>query len=318
MNELLSIRNLHVKFVGKRTVHALNDVNLELRKGESLGIIGESGSGKSVTLRAILKLLPANRTQVSGSISFAGQDIGPLQGDAPEGYRGKKVGMIFQDSALALDPLYSVGAQIMETIRRHNKQSADEARMRAIELLRQVGIPSPETRVDAYPHQMSGGMRQRAMIAIALSAEPELLLADEPTTALDATVQIQVLLLLRQLQKARAMSTIFVTHDIGAAIEVSDRIAVMYGGKVVESGLTKQIVSAPRHPYTRSLLSANLHNAQRGVRLSTIAGSPPTLDQIPTSCSFAPRCPQSEERCRNHLPESRELGPDHLVACFRA
>ena len=277
-----------------------------------------SGSGKSVTLRAILKLLPAATSKIAGRISVDGQDIGPLGADAPAGYRGNKVGMVFQDSSLALDPLYTVGAQIIETIRRHEPVSVAGARERAIEMLRQVGIPSPERRIDAYPHQMSGGMRQRAMIAIALSANPELLLADEPTTALDATVQIQVLLLLRKLQQERKMSIIFVTHDIGAAIEVSDHLGVMYAGRIVEIGTARDVVANPRHPYTRALLEANLHNARRGARLQTIAGNPPILDRPPTGCAFAPRCALADQGCEASVPDVRQFSPQHHAACRHA
>jgi peptide/nickel transport system ATP-binding protein len=225
--------------------------------------------------------------------------------------------MIFQDPALALDPVYTVGEQIAEAIMRHEKLSAKQAMARALELLELVRIPSPERRLKAYPHEMSGGMRQRAMIALALAARPKLLLADEPTTALDATVQIQILLLLRQLQRDLGMGVIFVTHDIGVAVEVSDRLAVMYAGQIVETGTVRELLRDPRHPYTRGLLAANLHGARKGERLEAIPGAPPPLNEAPSSCSFAPRCKQAEEVCRIGLPPAVALGEGRLVRCIR-
>jgi peptide/nickel transport system ATP-binding protein len=271
-----------------------------------------------VTLKTLLRLLPEKRTRIGGSISVAGQDVVALQGRALADYRGRVASMVFQDPALALDPVFTVGQQISEAVIRHEGVSKAEARKRALEMLERVRIPSPVRRLDAYPHEMSGGMRQRAMIALALACRPKLLLADEPTTALDATVQIQILLLLRELQRDFGMSVIFVTHDIGAAVEVSDRLAVMYAGKFVETGSVRDILRDPRHPYTRGLLAANLHGAEKGTRLEAIPGAPPALHEAPTSCSFAPRCRHAEERCHHALPPVVSLGEARNVRCILA
>lgn len=312
---LVVVDDLHVTFLGKPNVHAVNGVSFSLRPGEVLGILGESGSGKSVTLKALLRLLPPKRTRIEGGIKVAGHDVVALSPDALSRYRGATASMIFQDPTLALDPVYTVGQQIIESVVRHEGISRDAARARALEMLERVRIPSAARRLDAYPHEMSGGMRQRAMIALALACRPKLLLADEPTTALDATVQIQILLLLRELQSELNMAAIFVTHDIGAAVEVSDRLAVMYAGKFVETGTVHEIMRNPRHPYTRGLLAANLHGAQKGQRLEAIPGTPPKLDSVPTACSFAPRCTHRMDICTQALPPVKQLGPDRIVRC---
>jgi peptide/nickel transport system ATP-binding protein len=233
-------------------------------------------------------------------------------------YRGKVAAMIFQEPLLALDPVYTLGAQIAESIRRHEPVTAAEARLRALQLFERVRIPSPERRLDAYPHEMSGGMRQRAMIALALACRPQLLLADEPTTALDATVQIQILLLLRELQREMGLSVIFVTHDIGAAIEVADRIAVMYAGRIVEEGPARTLIRAPRHPYTLALLKSRAHGAlAKGARLDTIAGAPPDLSALPHGCAFAERCGYAQAACRSTPPEVVHLDAGHRARCLR-
>jgi peptide/nickel transport system ATP-binding protein len=226
--------------------------------------------------------------------------------------------MIFQEPALALDPVYTIGQQIAESVMRHEGKSQTEARGRALEMLEVVRIPSAKRRLDAYPHEMSGGMRQRAMIALALACKPKILLADEPTTALDATVQIQILLLLRDLQREFGMSVIFVTHDIGVAIEICDRVAVMYAGQIVEQGSLSQIVRTPIHPYARGLLASTVHGAKRGQRLETIPGTPPSLDKAPVNCSFAPRCGFAEPRCVEQLPPNVQVGPDRIARCILA
>ncbi len=315
---IVSVRDLTVTFKGPPDVHAVNGVSFDLAPGEVLGILGESGSGKSVTLKTLLRLLPEKRTQIGGTISVAGQDVVAMQGRPLADYRGRVASMIFQDPALALDPVFTVGQQISEAVIRHEGVSKAEARKRALEMLERVRIPSAARRLDAYPHEMSGGMRQRAMIALALSCRPKLLLADEPTTALDATVQIQILLLLRELQRDFGMSVIFVTHDIGAAVEVSDRLAVMYAGKFVETGSVRDLLRDPRHPYTRGLLAANLHGAEKGTRLEAIPGAPPALHEPPSSCSFAPRCRHAEERCKAALPPVVSLGEARNVRCILA
>ncbi|SEM29177.1 peptide/nickel transport system ATP-binding protein [Bosea lupini] len=315
---LVAMENVTVRFKGAQTVHAVNGVSLTLEPGKVLGILGESGSGKSVTLKTLLRLLPESRTEIGGKVMVDGKDVLALGPQELSDYRGAVTSMIFQDPALALDPVYTVGEQIAEAIVRHEKLSAKQAMARALELLELVRIPSPERRLKAYPHEMSGGMRQRAMIALALAARPKLLLADEPTTALDATVQIQILLLLRQLQRDLGMGVIFVTHDIGVAVEVSDRLAVMYAGQIVETGTVRELLRDPRHPYTRGLLAANLHGAKKGERLEAIPGAPPPLNEAPSSCSFAPRCKQAQDICRANLPPAVALGEGRLVRCVQA
>jgi peptide/nickel transport system ATP-binding protein len=316
---ILQVRDLHVRFVTReRTVHAVNGVSFDLARGEVLGILGESGSGKSVTLRAIQKLLPPRRTVLGGEILLDGQDVLKMPEKQLSRLRGAKVAMIFQEPATAFDPVYSIGDQICETIVQHEGIAWSAARARALELLELVRIPSARSRLDNYPHEMSGGMRQRAMIALALSCRPALLLADEPTTALDATVQIQVLLLLAQLQAELGLGIIFVTHDIGVAIEVSSRLAVMYGGQIVETGPLDKVVEHPRHPYTQGLLASTIHAASRGSRLEAIPGSPPNMSSAPAMCSFAPRCRYAEPACREAVPPLEQVTSDRAVRCIRS
>jgi len=318
MTNPVEIKNLTIRFTGERIVHAVNDVSLSLRDGEVLGLLGESGSGKSVTMRALMRLLPKKRTQISGSVNVMGRDVLALDDEELSAFRGRSVSMIFQEPGLALDPVYTIGRQIAETVMRHEGKSYAQGRARALEMLDVVRIPSAKRRLDSYPHEMSGGMRQRAMIALALACKPKVLLADEPTTALDATVQIQILLLLRELQREFGMSVIFVTHDIGVAIEICDRVAVMYAGQIVEQGTLRDIVRKPVHPYARGLLASTIHGASRGERLQTIPGTPPSLDQAPRACSFAPRCSFAEARCIEAPPPDVRLGPDRLARCILA
>lgn len=315
MTDLVAIDHLNVRFTGERTVHAVNDLSLRLGEGEVLGLLGESGSGKSVTLRALMRLLPRARTQISGGVTVLGNDVLAMSDEKLSQFRGRTVSMIFQEPALALDPVYTIGMQIAETVMRHEGKSQTEAMARALEMLEVVRIPSAKRRLSAYPHEMSGGMRQRAMIALALSCKPKILLADEPTTALDATVQIQILLLLRELQREFGMSVIFVTHDIGVAVEICDRVAVMYAGQIVETGTLSQIVRSPLHPYPRGLMASTTHGARRGERLGTIPGTPPSLDKAPVSCAFAPRCGSAEGRCSQSLPPVVEMGAGRTVRC---
>jgi peptide/nickel transport system ATP-binding protein len=315
---LVEVENLTVKFHGARTVHAVNGVSFTVRPGEVLGILGESGSGKSVTMKTLLRINPEHRSQTTGKVRVADRDVLTLSGKALADYRGGVASMIFQDPMLALDPVYTIGDQIAEAVCRHEGVGRAEGMRRALEMLEKVRIPSPERRLKAFPHEMSGGMRQRAMIALALVARPRLLLADEPTTALDATVQIQILVLLRELQREFGMAAIFVTHDIGVAVEVADKLAVMYAGEFVETGSVRELLRDARHPYTRGLLAANLHGARKGERLDAIPGSPPGLDVAPAACSFAPRCRFAEASCRSERPPAVELDTGRTVRCILA
>src|SRR3979411_1964817 len=318
MSHLVEISNLNIRFTGERTVHAVNDLSLVLGDGEVLGLLGESGSGKSVTLRALMRLLAKKRTQISGSVQVLGRDVLALDDEELSAFRGQTVSMIFQEPARALDPVSTIGQQIAETVMRHEGKSQTDATARALEMLEVVRIPSAKRRLEPYPPERSGGRRQRAMIALALACKPKILLADEPTTALDATVQIQILLLLRELQREFGMSVIFVTHDIGVAIEICDRVAVMYAGEIVEQGTLSQIVRTPIHPYARGLLAATVHGAKRGQRLETIPGTPPSLDKAPSSCSFAPRCAFAEATCVEQLPPNVAVGPQRIPRSFLA
>ncbi|WP_223246787.1 ABC transporter ATP-binding protein [Sulfuriferula thiophila] len=312
---MVSLQDLSVEFCGNRTASALNQVNLELGKGEVLGLLGESGSGKSVTLRTLLRLYPTHNTHISGHIRVDGRDVLALKGRELELYRGGTVSMVFQEPGLAFDPVYTIGQQITEAIRIHEAIDEKTARQQALSMLDRVQIPQAKRRFDAYPNELSGGMRQRAMIALALACKPKLLLADEPTTALDASVQIQILLLLRELQQETGMSVIFVTHDIGAAVEIADRIAVMYAGRVVEQGQVAQIVRQPRHPYTAGLLASSVGMENRGKVLMAVPGSPPDLAFLPPGCSFAPRCARSDAQCQREHPPTVIRGSESL-ACF--
>ena len=314
---LLRVRNLTVRFRTPRgPVTALDGVRFDLARGEVLGLIGESGSGKSVTLRSLLRILPSSRTTVSGSIRIDGREVLEFGARDLARHRGGDVAMIFQEPMLAFDPVFTIGHQITETVVRHKGVSWAEGRARALEVLDLVRIPSAKLRLDEYPHRLSGGMRQRAMIALALSCSPKILLADEPTTALDATVQIQVVLLLRELQRELGMATIFVTHDVGVAAEISDRVAVMYAGRIVETGTAAEVLKAPAHPYARGLLASTIHGAKRGDAIAAIPGMPPDLAALPPGCAFAPRCRQVRDACLATKPLPRALGGGRAIACI--
>ncbi len=316
---LVQVDDLTVRFVTREaTVHAVNGVSFAVRAGEVLCILGESGSGKSVTLRALMRLLPPGRAQITGGLRVDGQDVLAMKGRTLTDYRGGLASMIFQEPMTALDPVYTISQQIIETIRRHKGGSKADARARALELFELVKIPSPERRLDAYPHELSGGLRQRVMIAMALSCGPRLLLADEPTTALDATVQIQVLILLRRLQREMGMATIFVTHDLGVAAEIADRVAVMYAGRIVEEGPVAEVLADPRHPYTQGLLASTVHGQGRDQDIMAIPGSPPDLRRLPSGCAFGPRCAQAMEFCRTTVPEPRFPAAGRMARCLRA
>lgn len=313
---MIDINNLSVTFRrGGKAVKAVNGVSLSVKPGEVVALLGESGSGKSVTMRSLLRLHPKG-TLIEGGMTVDGRDVLGLSNRALADLRGAVVSMVFQEPRLALDPVYTVGRQIEETIMRHEKVSRSVAAERALALFQKVRIPSPERRLANYPHEMSGGMLQRAMIAMALACNPKVLLADEPTTALDATVQIQILLLIRELQREYGLSVIFVTHDIGVAAEVADRIAVMYAGRIVEEGVVGDIIRNPRHPYTKGLLGARVELADGRDRLITIPGAPPDLAAMPPGCAFAPRCTQVKDLCRTQVPPLAPLSGGAGVACL--
>ena len=318
MAPVVSVEDLHVRFITQdATVHAVNGISFALERGQVLGILGESGSGKSVTLRALIGLLPPRRSRVEGRVTVAGHEITRLADAALREVRGTKIAMIFQEPMVALDPVFTIGDQIAETIVRHERVSWADAYRRTLDLLEMVQIPSAARRLKAYPHEMSGGMRQRAMIALALSCRPAVLLADAPTTALDVTVQIQILVLLRQLQQELGMAVVFVTHDVGVAVEVADRLAVMYAGRFVETGPTASVIERPAHPYTAGLLASTVLGAIQGERLEAIPGTPPDLSALPPGCAFAPRCRHAEKGCLNRPPPEFALAPNHGTRCLR-
>ena len=317
---LLSVEDLKVSFrTDDGIVHAVDGISYTLAPGETLGIVGESGSGKTVSSLTTLGLTRGGRSKIEGRIMFEGQDIVSMPDDKLRRVRGNDIAMIFQDPLSAMHPFYKVGAQLVEAMQAHRSISKSAARTRAAELLELVGIPDPKRRVDQYPHEFSGGMRQRAMIAMALANEPKLLIADEPTTALDVTVQAQILALLDDLQKRLGTAIIIITHDLGVVAEIADHIAVMYAGRIVERGTTKDIFNAPQHPYTWGLLSSipRLDNP-RGEELVPVSGRPPSLINRPTGCHFHPRCPYSQESHTKIDPRLTPVdsNPDHTVACL--
>jgi peptide/nickel transport system ATP-binding protein len=311
----LDVRGLSVRFPGEEgDVSAVQDVSFSLDLGATMCILGESGSGKTVTMRALMRLLPRNAV-ITGSVKFEGTDVIGLDEGGLQTIRGPKIAMIFQDPMTALDPVYTVGAQIIEVVVAHEGTTRAAARARARELLDMVQIPSADRRLDAYPHELSGGLRQRAMIALALSCRPRLLLADEPTTALDATVQIQILLLIRELQRALGMSVILVTHDIGVACEIADTVAVMYAGRFVETASVGELIATPRHPYTAGLLASTVDASSRATGLTPIPGSPPDMANLPGGCAFAPRCARVMPVCGEAVPDITNLGGGRHVRC---
>ncbi|GAS96660.1 oligopeptide/dipeptide ABC transporter ATPase [Mycolicibacterium canariasense] len=288
-------------------VHAVDGVSFGLDRGEILAIVGESGSGKSVTAQTLLGLTRAPNATISGSVTFDGIELNTLDDDGWQAVRGERIAMIFQDPMTSLNPVYRVGDQLIEMIRAHRDVSKAEARDRAIELLRSVGIPNPERRVRDYPHEFSGGMRQRVMIAMALSLDPDVLIADEPTTALDVTVQAQILRLLARLNEERSLAVVLITHDLGVVAEVADRVAVMYAGQIVEEATLDELFYDPQHPYTWGLLGSLPRLDQPNPeRLAQIAGAPPSLTDIPGGCRFAPRCPHAFDKCAEPPPLHRD------------
>lgn len=312
---VLDVRDLRVEFPTRTGVlTALDGVSLSINRGEILGVVGESGAGKSMTGLAILGLLEPPGRITGGEIRLSGDRIDTLSDREMEEVRGGRIGAIFQDPLTSLNPLFRIGDQLVETIRLHTDLSKDQARARALSLLREVGIPAPENRIDAYPHQFSGGMRQRVVIALALCAEPELIVADEPTTALDVSIQAQITALLRQLCRERGTAVMLVTHDMGVIAETADRVAVMYAGRIAEMGSVDDVVRRPRHPYTEGLMASipSMHGDVEELRM--IPGAMPRLDAIPEGCAFNPRCAHAGPRCRREVP--RIDGPG--AACWLA
>jgi peptide/nickel transport system ATP-binding protein len=317
MNQsVIDVRNLKVEFPGRRgTVTALSDISLSIRPGEILGVVGESGAGKSMTGLAIQGLLEKPGRIADGEIWLGSRRIDQLDDRAMESIRGREIGAIFQDPLTSLNPLFTVGAQLVETIRQHLPLSKKDAKARAVQLLRDVGIPSPEERVDNHPHQFSGGMRQRVVIALALAASPKLIIADEPTTALDVSIQAQIISLLRKLCKEKQTAVMLVTHDMGVIAEAADRVAVLYAGRLIEVGPVEQVLHAPRHPYTQGLMASIPSLGARVERLNQIDGAMPRLDAIPPGCAFNPRCGFSGPRCLRERPELEAVG-DGASACW--
>ncbi|MCZ2438541.1 MAG: ABC transporter ATP-binding protein [Burkholderiales bacterium] len=316
MKPLLEVRELRVEFPTRRgTLRALDDISFAIAPGEILGVVGESGAGKSLTGAAIIGLLEPPGRIAGGEILLDGRRIDDLDADAMRKLRGKQIGAVFQDPLTSLNPLYTVGRQLVETIRTHLPLGAGAARERAIELLRQTGIPAPEARVDQYPHQFSGGMRQRVVIALALAAEPRLIVADEPTTALDVSIQAQIIALLRHLAREKGAAVMLVTHDMGVIAETCDRVAVMYAGRIAELGPVHEVIHAPAHPYSRGLMGSIPAMDEDRERLLQIDGAMPRLNAIPRGCAFNPRCPQVFERCRVERPELMPAGRTQ-AACW--
>jgi peptide/nickel transport system ATP-binding protein len=315
---LLEVRHLRVEFPTRRaTLLALDDVSFEIAPGEVLGVVGESGAGKSLTGASIIGLLEPPGRVAGGEIVFDGRRIDNLPHEQMRAIRGREIGAIFQDPLTSLNPLYTVGRQLVETIQTHRQVSADEARARAIRLLQDTGIPAAEARIDHYPHQFSGGMRQRVVIALALAAEPRLIVADEPTTALDVSIQAQIIALLKRLCHEHGAAVMLVTHDMGVIAETCDRVAVMYAGRIVEIGPVHDVIHAPAHPYTAGLMGSIPAMDQERERLQQIEGSMPRLNAIPTGCAFNPRCPKAEDRCRRERPELASAGATR-AACWLA
>lgn len=318
MEKLLDLKNLNTSFeihVGE--VKAVRGVSLEVEKGQALGIVGESGSGKSITMMSVMRLLAENGMIKAGEILFEGKDLAKLSDKEMEKIRGNEIGMIFQDPMTSLNPVFTIGEQLVEHLIKHKKINRHEANTIALDMLKMVGIPSPEKRMKQYPHEFSGGMRQRAMIAMALVCSPKLLIADEPTTALDVTIQAQILELMRDLKDKLGMSIILITHDLGVVADLCSRINVMYGGILVETGSTRDIFYNPKHPYTWGLLrSIPNPKLKTKERLKPIEGTPPDLLKPPTGCPFAPRCDYAMKICMKQMPENFEVGDKHHAACW--
>ena len=316
---ILTVDNLHVSFktqTGKIT--AVRGVNFELNKGETLAIVGESGSGKSVTAKSIMRLLPKNNTEITkGDILYEDRSLLNISLKEMTEIRGSEISMVFQDPMTSLNPTMKIGKQIMEGLQKHQNLSKEQARARSLEMLKLVGIPNAEARLENYPHQFSGGMRQRVVIAMALACNPKVLIADEPTTALDVTIQAQILDLMKNLQKKMDTSIILITHDLGVVANMADRVAVMYAGKIVEQGTLDEIFYNPQHPYTLGLLqSMPKLNEDRSIPLLPIPGSPPELSTLGEGCAFAARCPHTMKVCHHFTPQDTVIENQHTVACW--
>jgi len=320
MNAILDIQDLSVEFETTRgPVRAVDSLSLRIEEGETVALVGESGSGKSTAAMSILRLIPTPPGRIAGGrIVFEGRDLLALTAAELRHVRGHRIGMIFQDPMMALNPVYTVERQIGEVLRVHGAASAREAQAEVVELLRLVGVPAPEARAKQYPHNLSGGMRQRVMIAIALACRPRLLIADEPTTALDVTVQAQVLRLIEDLKARFGMAVLLITHDLGVVAETAHRVMVMYTGRKVEEGSTREIFKDPRHPYTQGLLRAARRGEGKGEFLWEIPGSVPSPFDMPAGCSFAPRCGIAEARCWREAPALADVAPGRPVRCFAA
>lgn len=316
---LIQVKNLQIsfKYDGVMTP-VIRGVSFDIKRGETLGMVGESGSGKSVTSREIMRLIATPPARIdSGEILFEGRDILKMSDDELRSIRGNRISMIFQEPMTSLNPVYTCGDQIMEVIRLHKGVSKKEARQMAIEMLREVGVQSPETRVDCYPHELSGGMRQRVMIAMALSCSPTLLISDEPTTALDPTIQAQILQLIKDMKKKLNMSVLFITHDLGVVAQNCDRVVVMYAGKIVEVAEVCELFDHPAHPYTQGLIMSIPKMSSDVEELYSIDGSIPSFGSLPGGCTFGPRCPYFTEECTTSEPVLKDIGGGHLCACHR-
>jgi peptide/nickel transport system ATP-binding protein len=314
---LLRVEHLRTVFAlpGGREAAAVDDVSFEIRRGETLGLVGESGSGKSVTALSIMRLINPPGRIAGGRIELEGRDLLTLDESELQRIRGRRIGFVFQEPMVALNPVYTIGFQIEETLQVHGLARGRAAKTRVVELLKAVRVPDPDRRAREYPHQLSGGLRQRAMIALALAAEPSLLIADEPTTALDVTVQAEILDLLRQMRHEFNLSLLLITHDLGVVAEMTDRVAVMYGGRIVELAPVAQLFAAPAHPYTKGLL-ASIPGGEPGTRLRAIPGTVPALGQLGAGCAFAPRCPDRFSPCDRRPPELLQVATEQDARCY--
>lgn len=318
--KLIEVQGLKTDFTNEGIpMRIIDDISFSIYKGEILGVVGESGSGKSVTARSILRLIPSPPGRiVGGKILFEGKNILDMDMTSLRAIRGNDISMIFQEPMSSLNPVYTCGDQIIESIMLHQKLNKKEAREKAIDMLKLVGIQLPEQRVDCYPHELSGGMRQRVMIAVALSCMPKLLIADEPTTALDPTIQAQIIDLIKNLQRDMGMSVMYITHDLGVVAETCDRVIVMYAGKIVEQADVKTLFTSPAHPYTQGLLKAVPRLNAKKERLYAIEGMVPHFAEMPAGCSFHPRCPYSEQKCKDQKPVLKQIGEEHYAGCWKA